>query len=109
MTHPVATVADAIAAPILIDTGRGRAQYHLTSAERGVVFDIYGNDEPVRVAWTRPDSDVALLVLDRNGNGQIDSGRELFGSSTRLPIAPGRPTDSWLWPSSTQKLTGALT
>jgi hypothetical protein len=74
--------------PILIDTGRGRAQYHLTSAENGVVFDIAANGEPVKIAWTRPDSDVAFLVLDRNGNRQIDNGLELFGSSTRL--ADGR-------------------
>lgn len=67
--------------PILIDTaGDG---YRLSSAEDGVEFDL--NDNGVRnerVAWTEPDSDDGWLVLDRNGNKQIDSGAELFGSRT---------------------------
>jgi hypothetical protein len=67
--------------PILIDTaGDG---YRLSRAEDGVEFDLNDNGSAnERVAWTEPDSDDGWLVFDRNGNGEIDSGAELFGSKT---------------------------
>ena len=72
--------------PLLIDLGGGG--FELTSATAGVLFDIDADGELERVAWTQAKSGDAFLGLDRNGNGTIDDGGELFGNSTRL--ADGR-------------------
>jgi len=72
--------------PIIIDTtGTG---FHLTSADKGVFFDIAGDGHPIKVAWTRPGSGNAFLALDRDGDGRIDSGKELFGNFTEQPPSP---------------------
>jgi hypothetical protein len=34
------------------------------------------------MSWTASDAPVSFLAMDRNGNGQIDDGRELFGNHT---------------------------
>ncbi|MDO8698085.1 MAG: hypothetical protein Q7J74_13345 [Pseudomonas sp.] len=40
-------------------------------------FDLDGDGQPQRIS--APSGDDALLALDRNANGRIDDGRELFG------------------------------
>jgi hypothetical protein len=49
----------------------------LSSAADGANFDITGNGGTNRTAFVRGDD--AFLALDRNGNGRVDNGRELFG------------------------------
>lgn len=49
----------------------------LTDVNNGVHFDITGKGNLVQTAWVRGGD--ALLAMDRNRNGQIDSGLELFG------------------------------
>jgi len=55
----------------------------LSSASDGVVFDFFGDGHPQRYAWP-VDSDDAWLVIDRNHNGQVDDGTELFGNASLL-------------------------
>lgn len=69
-----------LTSPILIDVdGRG---YRLTSPDDGVEFDLRATGSPQRVSWTDPNRGNAFLALDRNHDGLINDGRELFGDAT---------------------------
>ena len=71
--------------PILISVSNKKLT--LTDAAHGVTFDIDNNGSGDHVSWTTTDSDDGFLVLDRNGNGTIDNGGELFGSVTPQPAS----------------------
>jgi hypothetical protein len=68
--------------PIVLDLGDN--SYRLTSTADGVRFDLRNEGRRIQTAWTRLGVENAFLALDRNGNGVIDSGAELFGNYTRL-------------------------
>jgi Ca2+-binding RTX toxin-like protein len=53
-----------------------------TGIKAGTYFDHGGDGFAEETGWVEKDD--GLLVLDRNNNGRIDSGKELFGDSTLL-------------------------
>ena len=70
------------AEPILLDLGEHN--YRLTSLPDGVQFDLRNEGVRRQIAWTRAHVENAFLAVDRNGNGRIDNGSELFGNYTPL-------------------------
>lgn len=74
------------ATPIILDMdGDGVS---LTSARDGVRFDIGDDGKLDRVSWTQSQSRSMWLTLDRNRNGKVDDGKELFGNATPQQIPP---------------------
>jgi hypothetical protein len=76
--------------PIVIDVDHRRG-FRFTSAEDGVLFDVDADGELEAVAWTEPGPGDAFLTLDRNDNGTVDSGSELFGNFTWQRPSDDRP------------------
>lgn len=66
--------------PVLLDLENDGIR--LTGLDDPVWFDIDADGEVNLMGWT--DRGEGLLALDRNGNGTVDSGAELFGNATPL-------------------------
>lgn len=74
--------------PILIPLTRSQA-VKLTDAQAGVNFDLDADGGQERTGWTEAGSRLAFLAIDRNNNGVIDDGRELFGDRTVVGVRNG--------------------
>jgi hypothetical protein len=69
--------------PIVINLD-AKDDYELTGANSPVFFDMSGTGNPVKIGWTATAENEAFLWLDRNHNGRVTSGTELFGNFTPL-------------------------
>ncbi len=52
------------------------------NSSQPILFDINNDGVKTSTGWIKPDD--GFLALDRNGNGTIDNGAELFGDATPL-------------------------
>ena len=66
--------------PIILDLDGDGVE--TTGVKAGAYFDHAGDGFAEQTGWVGADD--GLLVYDRNGNGVIDSGAELFGNNTML-------------------------
>jgi hypothetical protein len=70
--------------PIILDlSGKG---FVLTDAADGVVFDISGTENPIRLGWTAPGADNGFLALP-GADGLVRNGKQLFGNFTPQPAS----------------------
>lgn len=75
-----ATVAQPPRDPLVIDLGTPGIE--LTTIDDGVYFDLDKNGFAEKTAWIGTED--GFLVLDRNGNGIIDDGGELFSDQVEM-------------------------
>jgi hypothetical protein len=75
-----ASSALTLGSPIILDLNGDGVKTLSISA--GVKFDLFATGNAVNTGWVS--SCDGLLVLDRNHDGQINDGSELFGSATKL-------------------------
>ena len=66
--------------PLIFDLDNDGIETVGLNAAKSILFDSNGDGVKTATGWAGKDD--GLLVWDRNGNGQIDSGRELFGDAS---------------------------
>ncbi|MBB3122325.1 calcium-binding protein, partial [Pseudoduganella violacea] len=67
--------------PLVLDLDGDGIETTSTRDGTVILFDHDADGVKTGTGWIKPDD--GWLVLDRNGNGTIDTGRELFGVDTR--------------------------
>jgi len=77
------------ASPILLDLDRNA--FHLAGLDNSVPFDINADGQTEEISWTQWNQNDVFLCLDRNQNGRIDNGSELFGNHTPLHFGSTAP------------------
>lgn len=70
--------------PLVLDLN-GDGTIRTTGSNHPVLFDINADGFPEWVQWTFWEDGDGFLVLDRNENGVVDDGGEMFGNVTLLP------------------------
>jgi hypothetical protein len=78
--------------PLILDLDGDGIETVGVDPNNPILFDHDGDGIKNGTGWVKPDD--GFLVLDRNGNGVIDNGTELFGDST--PPERGRHGRRWL-------------
>jgi len=61
--------------------------FKLSGPNPSVYFDLDADGTLDHTSWTRVQTKDGFLVFDRNGNGIIDDGRELFGYTTPMMLS----------------------
>jgi hypothetical protein len=72
--------------PLVLDLDNDGIETLAINPASPILFGMDADGVKTGTGWIKPDD--ALVVLDRNGNGLIDSGSELFGDSTVLQNGP---------------------
>lgn len=73
--------ADNYRTPLAIDLNANGIQ--TLSSNSNIAFDFDSNKTPIQTGWLHPDD--GFLVWDKNNDGVIDNGEELFGDRSLLP------------------------
>ena len=76
----IVPVPDLVPAPVIVDTTNTGFKMSDPSKGEYVTFDIRGDGTLAKVSWPRHDSGNAWLAVDLDGDGVIESGKELFGN-----------------------------
>ena len=88
--HEEATKAQPPRDPLIINFSNDEDNNGLVGVDNGVYFDLDNNGVAEKTAWI--DSNKGFLALDRDGDGKITNGGELFGD--QVTLASGKTSAS---------------